>query len=67
MTIEMKCPKCNAKVSSRYRFCPECGESNQFYKHYTSTMKRCYNPQCRKIQSISNKFCVGCGDKSSVG
>ncbi len=51
---KVHCPKCNAPMSPKAKFCPECGEKVQA----TVTC-----PACGKEVRASAKFCPECGQK----
>ena len=53
-TNNSTCPSCGASISSKAKFCPECGQK-------LATKKFC--PECGKEVSGSSKFCPECGTK----
>ena len=50
----VKCPQCGAEVSSKAKFCPECGDKMPSAK---------FCPECGAKVSSSAKFCPECGKK----
>ena len=49
-TEKKKCVKCGAEISSRVKFCPECGASQ---------VEVC--PKCKEPVQKGSKFCPNCG------
>jgi membrane protease subunit (stomatin/prohibitin family) len=54
-TIRATCPKCNAPLSGKVKFCPECGEK-------ISSDRFC--SECGAKVAASAKFCPECGTKA---
>lgn len=52
--VRATCPKCNAPLAAKTKFCPECGESIQSQAHCT---------QCGAKLGEGMKFCAECGAK----
>jgi membrane protease subunit (stomatin/prohibitin family) len=48
------CPKCNAPLPAKVKFCPECGASVAAQKHCT---------ECGAELAVDAKFCAECGAK----
>ena len=47
---EIRCPACNMRISSAYKFCPDCGAPSP---------KPCQ--QCGTTNSRDARFCIECG------
>lgn len=51
----IECVKCGARISSKAKFCPECGATQAL---------SC--PKCGEPISKGSKFCVNCGEKLNI-
>jgi len=52
--VRATCPKCNAPLPAKVKFCPECGAKTERTQHCT---------QCGKALKAGAKFCAECGAK----
>lgn len=60
----MICRNCNAQVSHRFKFCPECGEelaASTDGNFYSQNVEVIICENCGDENSSGNKFCQGCG------